>query len=249
MPLDFLRRRDGGRQASRDADAQPAPPAPIPEEAIAQSHQLRLNLAARTSEGVRMRANSGLEAELTRMLQEHAASDVEVVAPRPTELGSASPAITRTGEATAWLQAHGAASPITRHALWILESLDAIDPTYDTFAVALLSGDVDTAGYPDYAAIVGGIAAHWDEATGDLILRAVVGWGGQGARGDTDRKAGWILGQLLGSIMESGNALGRLTVERRMGAGGGITCPHCGYAAATQRTVFCPKCGMRMPGS
>lgn len=194
-----------------------------------------------------MQANPALMTHLPELLIELAKSDVEVVQPRPTELASASPAIVRTDEATAWLQAHGSSSPIARHALWVLESLDAVDLTYDTFAVAMLDGEVDTSGYPDYAAIVGGIAAHWDEATGDLILRGVVGWGGRGARGDTDRIANRLLGRLLGSILESGDAIGRLTVERR--APGGITCPHCGYAAATKLTVFCPKCGMRMAGS
>jgi len=247
VPLEFLRRRGGGRAASKGTPQASGGPSPVPEEAVAQSHHLRLNLAARTSEGVRMAPNPALMGQVPELLLEHAKSEIEVVEPRPTELGMASPSIIRADEAGAWLQAHGSASPVTRHALWVLESLDAIDPTYDTFAVALLDGEVDTSGYPDYAAIVGGIAAHWDESTGDLIRRAVVGWGGRGARGDTDRTAGRILGRLLGSILESGDAIGRLTVERR--AAGGIRCPHCGYGAATRLTVFCPKCGMRMAGS
>jgi hypothetical protein len=193
-----------------------------------------------------MQANPDLMAQLPTMLAELAQSDIEVVLPRPTELASASPAIIRTEEASAWLRAHGASTPITRHALWVLELLDAVDPTFDTLAVALLDGDVDTSGYPDYGAIVGGVAAHWDEATGDLILRGVVGWGGRGARGDTDRTANRLLGRILNAILDSGEAIGRLTVERRMGGGGGIACPHCGYAMATQRAMFCPKCGMRM---
>jgi len=249
VPLEFLRRRGGGRPASAGSAPASAGSSPVPEEATAQSHHLRLNLAARTSEGVRMQANPALVAHLPELLQDYAKSDIEVVEPRPTELASASPSIVRAEEAAAWLTAHGAASPITRHALWVLESLDAIDPTYDTFAVTLLDGDVDTSGYPDYGAIVGGIAAHWDESTGDLILRSVVGWGGRGARGDTDRTAGRILGRMLATILESGDAIGRLTVERRAGGSGGIRCPHCGYAAATKLTVFCPKCGMRMAGS
>src|SRR5258708_4972688 len=101
-------------------------------------------------------------------------------------------------------------SPTTRPALGVRERLDAIDPAYDTFGVALLDGDVDTGGYPEYAAIIGGVAAHWDESTGDLIVRGVVGWGGRGARGDTDRIAGRLLGRLLGNILESGESL-RLT--------------------------------------
>ena len=86
-----------------------------------------------------------------------------------------------------WLNAHHVHSPVTRHALVVLESIDAIDLAFDTFVCALLDGDVDTSGYPEYSAVVGGVASHWDESTGDMIVRAVVGWGGKGVRGDTDR--------------------------------------------------------------
>jgi hypothetical protein len=246
VPLEFLKRRGGGRPTTKGSTSASAALPPMPEEATAQTHQLRLNFAARTSEGVRMQANPALMAELPELLVELAQSTIEVVQPRQTELAAASPAIFRTEEATAWLAAHGASTPITRHALWVLELLDAVDPTYDTLAVALLDGEVDTSGYPDYAAIVGGVAAHWDESTGDLILRGVVGWGGRGARGDTDRTANRLLGRILNAILDSGDAIGRLTVERRMGGGGGVACPHCGYAMATQRAMFCPKCGMRL---
>ena len=93
-----------------------------------------------------------------------------------------------------WLNAHHVHSPITRHALVVLESIDAVDLAFDTFVCALLDGEVDTSGYPEYNAVVGGVAAHWDEATGDMICRAVVGWGGKGVRGDTDRIGGQLLG-------------------------------------------------------
>ena len=127
-------------------------------------------------------------------------------------------------------------------------SLDAIDPAYDTFACALLDGEVDPAGYPEYASVVGGVAAHWDESTGDLIVRGVVGWGGRGTRGDTDRIATRLLGRLLGSILESGDYLGLASVERPGAgpAGTGVTCQHCGYPNVHPRAVYCPKCGMRM---
>src|SRR4026207_1472398 len=78
-------------------------------------------------------------------------------------------------------------SPVTRHALVVLESIDAIDLAFDTFVCALLDGEVDTSGHPEDSAVVGGVASHWDESTGDMIVRAVVGWGGKGVRGDTDR--------------------------------------------------------------
>ena len=77
--------------------------------------------------------------------------------------------------------------PIGRHGLYVLEMTDALDMTVDTFLCGLLHGDTDTSGYPEYNAIVGGLASHWDELSGELIVRAVIGWGGKGLRGDTER--------------------------------------------------------------
>ena len=45
------------------------------------------------------------------------------------------------------------------------------------------------AGYPDYTGIVGAVASYWDEVTGDQMVRGIVGWGGKGVRGDTERNA------------------------------------------------------------
>jgi len=250
VPLEFLRRKGGGTRASKAAAAAAPEPEPLPEEAVAQEHQLRLNFGAKTSAGVRLQGGPSILAALPAMLDGIAKTRVEVVEPRVTTLASATPSIIRTLEATEWLRAHGESSPITRHALWVLETLDAIDPAYDTFAVALLDGDVDTGGYPEYAAIIGGVAAHWDESTGDLIVRGVVGWGGRGARGDTDRAAGRLLGRLLNSILESGESLGLAGAVRpgAAPAGASVTCQHCGYPAVHPRAVYCPKCGMRMRG-
>ena len=248
MPLEFLRRKGSETQSSKAVVHEPAGAPPVPEEAVAQEHQLRLTFGAKTSTGVRLQGGPQLLAALPRMLDGIAMTEVEVVEPRVTTLASAAPSITRTEEATEWLRAHGAASPITRHALFVLESLDAIDPAYDTFACALLDGEVDPSGYPEYASVVGGIAAHWDESTGDLIVRGVVGWGGRGTRGDTDRIANRLLGLLLGAIFESGDALGLAGVERPGAgpAGTGVVCQHCGYPNVHPRAVYCPKCGMRM---
>ena len=248
VPLEFLRRKGGGARASKAAQLPPSEPEPLPEEAVAQEHQLRLNFGAKTSAGVRLQGGPQILGALPSMLDGIAKTQVEVVEPRVTTLASASPSIIRTLEATEWLRAHGGLSPITRHALWVLETLDAIDPAYDTFACALLDGELDTGGYPEYAAIVGGVAAHWDESTGDLIVRGVVGWGGRGARGDTDRSAGRLLGRLLNSILESGDSLGLTGVERpaAAAAGASVTCQHCGYPLVQPRAAYCPKCGMRM---
>ncbi len=246
MPLDFLRRRGGGDVDATSPSAPGPAHAPVPEEAVAEEHQLRLTFGAKTSVGVRLKGGPQMLAGLPAMLEDIAITPVEVVEPRETSLTSASPIIVRTMEAGEWLRAHGESTPITRHALYVLESLDAIDPAYDTFACALLDGHVDTSGYPEYGAVIGGVAAHWDKSTGDLIVRAIVGWGGRGARGDTDRSAKNLLGRLLGNVLESGASLGLAHNERPTQGGTSVVCQHCGFPAVHERAVYCPKCGMRM---
>jgi hypothetical protein len=148
----------------------------------------------------------------------------------------------------AWLNAHHHLSPVTRHALVVLERLDALDPAFDTFACGLLDGELDTAGYPSFSAIVGGVASHWDEATGELIVRAIVGWGGKGVRGDTDRIAGKLLSRIFSNIVANRYALGLAPIDRPVPAAGagGLVCAHCGFASAHSRAFYCPKCGMRL---
>ena len=147
-----------------------------------------------------------------------------------------------------WLNAHHVHSPITRHALVVLESIDAVDLAFDTFACALLDGEVDTAGYPEYNAVIGGVASHWDEATGDMICRAVVGWGGtrRPRRHGPDRRR--LLASILGNILASQYAQGLTSIERPVPAAGrgGLVCAHCGFASAHERAFYCPKCGMRL---
>ena len=246
MPLDFLKRRGG--------DPEPTPaPAPVtrpgvPEEVVAQDFQLKLYYAGKSTEGVRMRAGPRALDQLPGMLAGVARSDVEVVDPLELEFAQAMPQIARPSEAMQWINAHHALSPITRHALVVLESIDAVDLAFDTFACTLLDGEIDTAGYPEYNAIIGGVASHWDEATGDMIVRGVVGWGGRGVRGDTDRIAQRILAGILGNILTNQYALGLTAVDRPVPAAGrgGLVCAHCGFASGHERAFYCPKCGMRL---
>ena len=251
--MGFLRRRGSAEAGSAGKVAKSAAPAAtrpvIPEEVKAEDHQIRLTYAAKSSEGVRLAAGPEAKAELAGMIGGLAKTPVEVVEPREMDTGQASPSIIRTAEAQAWLRAHGSLSPITRHALYVLEILDAIDPAYETFACTLLDGSTDPAGYPDFSAIVGGVGAHWDESTGDLIVRSIVAWGGRGTRGDTDREANRILATMFRNILESGRAMGLVDIGRPMAGVGGlaaVSCPHCGFAAVGQRAMYCPKCGMRM---
>ncbi len=253
MPLDFLKRRNANETPA--SPAAPAPPGPtqrppitLPEEVVAQEYMLKLYYAGKTSEGVRMEAGPRALAELPSMLHGLARTEIEVVEPLQIEFSQATPVIARPSEAMQWLNAHHVHSPVTRHALVVLETIDAIDLAFDTFVCTLLDGEVDTSGYPEYAAIVGGVAAHWDEATGDMIVRAVVGWGGKGVRGDTDRIAAKLLAGILTNVLANQYALGLTAVDRPVPAAGrgGLVCAHCGFASAHERAFYCPKCGMRL---
>lgn len=247
MPLEFLKRRGGDAEKKAPAP-QPVAPAGMPEEVVAQEFQLKLQYAGKSTEGVRLRVGPRAMDELPDMLAGVARSDVEVVEPLQLEFAQAIPQIARPSEAMQWLNAHHHLSPVTRHALVVLESIDAVDLAFDTFACALLDGETDTSGYPEYNAIIGGVAAHWDEATGDMIVRGVVGWGGRGVRGDTDRTGSRILGGILTNILANQYALGLTAVERPVPAAGrgGLVCAHCGFASGHERAFYCPKCGMRL---
>jgi len=246
VPLEFLKRKGDADKAPPVAT--PVAPVGMPEEVVAQEYQLKLYYAGKSTEGVRMRAGPKAMAELPRMLDGLTRNEVEVVDPLALEYAQAIPVIARPSEAMQWLNAHHELSPVTRHALVVLESIDAVDLAFDTFVCSLLDGETDTSGYPDYSAIVGGLASHWDEATGDMIVRGVVGWGGKGVRGDTDRTASRILGGILANILASQYAMGLTAVDRPVPAAGrgGLVCAHCGFASGHERAFYCPKCGMRL---
>jgi hypothetical protein len=147
-----------------------------------------------------------------------------------------------------WVLARRDVSPIGRHGLYVLELTDALDMTVDTFFCGLLHGDPDTSGYPEYNSIVGGLASHWDELSGELIVRALIGWGGRGMRGDTERIGQKLLSSLYQQVVASGYSLGEAEQARlpSIGGGSGLTCAHCGYEAGSATAFYCPKCGMRM---
>ncbi len=243
MPLDFLKRRGDKSQASAEMA-----PALLPEDIEAEEHELKLTYRARTSQGVRMAAGPNALDELPNMLLGLARSAIEVVEPLELDFAEAAPVIQKSEQAMQWINANQERSPVARHALVVLESVDAVDPAFETVAVALLSGGIDTSGYPEYDAIVGGVASHWDEASEDMVVRGVVGRGGRGVRGDTDRTAQKILASLLANVLASQHAVGFTPSERPVpsGGSGGLICAHCGFASAHERAFYCPRCGMRM---
>ena len=238
--MSFLRRKK--------PDEAPPPPTPVAEEISAQQYSLKLAYLARSSDGLRMEADPAVRAMLPDVVAPLAIGRVETIEPLGRENFEAAPNIERLHEIEQWVQARADVSPIGRHALLVLESTDALDMTVDTFFTALLHGDTDTSGYPDYNAIVGGLASHWDELSGDLIVRAVVGWGGKGQRGDTERIGQRVLSSLYQQVIATGHSLGPATAAR-MPTGatrGGVVCAHCGFDAGAVGAFYCPKCGMRM---
>ena len=248
MPLNFLKRSAPTTPVPVATNGSGHSPMALPEEVTAQELSLKLSYVGKMSEGVRLKAGPEALRELPEMLGGLALANVETIEPRPVELMDAAPVISHAQEAAQWLQAHHNSSPIALHALVVLESIGAVDVSFETFAVSLLHGDVDTSGYPEYNAIVGGVASHWDEGSGDMIVRAVVGWGGKGVRGDTDRIGTRMLTALLKNILASQYSVGLTSVDRPVPAAGrgGLVCQHCGFASAHSRAFYCPKCRMRL---
>ncbi|HEX7067443.1 MAG TPA: hypothetical protein VF295_04510 [Candidatus Limnocylindria bacterium] len=240
--MSFLRRK------KQDAAPPPPPPSPVQEEVTAQEYSLRISLVARSSDGLRLPADPAVAAAIPGIVEPLSQTTVETVSPLPLEYSDASPAIERFNEVQQWVLARRDVSPIGRHGLYVLEMTDALDMTVDTFSCGLLHGDTDTSGYPEYNAIVGGLASHWDELSGELIVRAVVGWGGKGLRGDTERIGQKLLSSLYQQVVASGYSLGEAEQARLPSIGGrsGLTCAHCGYEAGNASAFYCPKCGMRM---
>jgi hypothetical protein len=238
--MSFLRRKK--------PEPAPPPPAPVPEDVKAQEYLLRLAYVARSSDGLRLPADQSVVAAIPSIVEPLSQTPVEMIGPLPLEYSDASPSVERFSELQQWVLARRDVSPIGRHGLHVLEMTDALDMTVDTFACGLLHGETDTSGYPEYNAIVGGLASHWDELSGELIVRAVVGWGGKGLRGDTERIGQKLLSSLYQQVLASGFSLGEAESARlpAIGERSGMTCAHCGFEAGSASAFYCPKCGMRM---
>jgi hypothetical protein len=239
--MSFLRRK-------KQETPPPPPPTPMQEEVTAQEYQLRIAFMARSSDGLRLPADPRVAASLPAIIEPLSQTSVETIPPLPLDYQEASPAIERFNEVQQWVLARRDVSPIGRHGLYVLEVTDALDMTVDTFSCGLLHGDTDTSGYPEYNAIVGGLASHWDELSGELIVRAVIGWGGKGLRGGTERIGQKLLSSLYQQVLASGYSLGEAEQARlpSIGLRSGLTCAHCGFEAGSASAFYCPKCGMRM---
>jgi hypothetical protein len=239
--MSFLRRK-------KSEEPPPPPPTPVQEEVSAQQYSVKLSYLARSSDGLRLPSDPAVVSAIPGIVEPLSQTPVEVLEPLPLEYSDAAPSMERVNEIQQWVLARRDVGPIARHALYVLETTDALDMTVDTFACGLLHGDTDTSGYPDYNAIVGGLASHWDELSGELIVRAVVGWGGKGLRGDTERIGQKLLSSLYQQVVASGYSLGAAEQARlpTVASRSGLACAHCGFEAGSAAAFYCPKCGMRM---
>jgi hypothetical protein len=244
VALDIVKRLLG-----RPEEAPTPAPEATPEGLIIEDHELKLTYRAKTTQGVRMTAGPNALASLPNLLADVAhVGRVSVVPPLDSSADRAAPDLLRPELSQAWLHATHDQPPEVRHGMLVLALLDAYDPAYETIVLAQLAGQTDTSGYPEYDAIMGGVISHWDEQTGDMIVRGVTGWGGKGVRGDTDRTASRLLAALFTNILGNKDAIGVVVpgLPLPKGSGGGLVCGHCGFAAAHERAFYCPKCGMRM---
>ena len=127
----------------------PAPRQDTPTDGLqAEDHELKLTYRAKSSQGVRMTAGPNALATLPEMLADVSQGRVTVVPPLDSSIHTASPNLLRPEEAEAWLHATRDQPPDIRHGLIILASLDALDPAFETSALAQLSGETDTSGLP-----------------------------------------------------------------------------------------------------
>lgn len=242
MPLPFI-----GRKKKEEAKPAVRPALP-PDQLELEGQSLSINYRALSSHGVRTTAVHDVPVRLPSLLEGFNTTAVELIEPLPVDYQDAAPSIVRPETALHWINVHHGRSPLVRHALLVLETLDTLDLAYETMAVALLQGDLDGEGFPRFDAIFGGPVSYWDETTGELIVRMVVGWGGEGVRGDTQRLAQRLMSRLLTNLLASQGATELGRVERKVAVKGDNACPHCGFDAIDRRAFYCPKCGMRMAG-
>jgi len=246
VTFDFLKRKPDPK-AAKPSRGLPDPGI-LTEEPPAEDYELKLTYRARSSKGVRFTPGEGSVAALPLMLEDFSQSPIELIEPLDPQFAEANPVVMRTIEASQWLNAHHHRSPVTRFGLMVLENLNAVDPAYESIAMCLLDGSLDSGGYPDYSGIIGAVASYWDEVTGDQMVRGIVGWGGRGVRGDTERTATRFLSGILVSIVSSRGAAELVELERPLppDSGMGLVCPHCHFGQVGKSAFYCPKCGMRL---
>jgi hypothetical protein len=245
MPLPFLGK---SKKNSKKAPERVRIP---PDTIEFELHGAKFQYQTMSSHGVRTPGMHDVEQRLPALLSGFALTPVELIEPLPIDFEDAAPSIVQPEAALQWINAHHGRSPLARQALLVFETLDVVDLAYETFALALLNGELDGEGYPRFDAIFGGPVSYWDEGSGELIVRLLLGWGGEGVRGDTQRIAQRLLARLMGNLLATHDATELAQVEKPVAHSGSRheRCSHCGFNAIDRRSQYCPKCGMRLDRS
>jgi len=235
-----------GRKKTPVAAAPPRVRIP-PDQIDVNTMSIKFQYYSMSSHGVRTPGTHDVPERLPALLAGFATSPVELIEPLPIDFEAAAPSLVRPEAALQWINAHHGRSALARQSLFVFESLDVIDLAYETFALALLHGELDGEGFPRFDAIFGGPVSYWDEASGDLVVRFLLGWGGEGTRGDTQRIAQRLLARLMGNLLATHDATELGAVARPVAVSGSRhePCSHCGFPAIDRRAQYCPKCGMR----
>ena len=241
MPLPFIGRK------KKPANAAPQRVRIPPDQIDVNTLSIKYQYYSMSSHGVRTPGTHDVAQRLPALLTGFATTPVELIEPLPIDFEDAAPSLVRPEAALQWINAHHGRSPLGRQALYVFEQLDVVDLAYETFALALLHGELDGEGFPLFDAIFGGPISFWDEASGDLVVRFLLGWGGEGIRGDTQRIAQRLLARLMGNLLASHDAteLGEVARPVAHADSRHEPCSHCGFAQLDRRSQYCPKCGMR----
>lgn len=241
MPLPFIGRK---KKPVRQAPQRVRIP---PDQIDVNTMSIKFQYYSMSSHGVRTPGTHDVPQRLPALLAGFAASPVELIEPLPIDFEDAAPSLVRPEAALQWINAHHGRSALGRQALFVFEQLDVIDLAYETFALALLHGELDGEGFPRFDAIFGGPVSYWDEASGDLVVRFLLGWGGEGIRGDTQRIAQRLLARLMANLLASHDATELGDVARPVAVSDSRheSCSHCGFPHIDRRAQYCPKCGMR----
>ena len=104
--MSFLKRKKTASRPRRH------PRCPMHEEVTAQEYLLRLAYIARSSDGLRLRADHAVAMAIPGILEPLSETPVETIEPLPLEYSDASPAIERFTEMQQWVLARRDVSPI-----------------------------------------------------------------------------------------------------------------------------------------
>ena len=137
MPLPFIGRKKKPVRAAPQRVRIP------PDQIDVNTLSIKFQYYSMSSHGVRTPAAHDIPERLPALLAGFAHSPVELIEPLPIDFEDAAPSLVRPEAALQWINAHHGRSPLGRQALFVFEQLDVVDLAYETFALALLHGELD----------------------------------------------------------------------------------------------------------